>query len=91
MPNQHNKWTREELILTLSVYFQLPFGRLNHGTPEVMDEYCEGRAIFITKYFNNLGRTKQLAYLDRDFFYNELVAHLDDIKKINTREDILNK
>ena len=30
-------WTREELILTLSVYFQLPFGRLNHSTPEVME------------------------------------------------------
>lgn len=30
-------WTREELILTLSVYFQLPFGRLNHNTPEVRE------------------------------------------------------
>lgn len=30
-------WTREELILTLSVYFQLPFGRLNHSTPEVRE------------------------------------------------------
>ncbi len=30
-------WTRDELILTLSVYFQLPFGRLNHSTPEVME------------------------------------------------------
>lgn len=30
-------WTREELILTLSVYFQLPFGRLNHTTKEVKD------------------------------------------------------
>lgn len=30
-------WTREELILTLSVYFQLPFGRLNRSTPEVKD------------------------------------------------------
>lgn len=28
-------WSREELIITLSLYFQLPFGRLNHGTPEV--------------------------------------------------------
>lgn len=28
-------WTREELIVTLALYFQLPFGRLNHGTPEV--------------------------------------------------------
>ena len=30
-------WTREELILTLSMYFQLPFGRLNHTTPEVRE------------------------------------------------------
>ena len=30
-------WTREELILALSVYFQLPFGRLNHTTPEVKE------------------------------------------------------
>ena len=30
-------WTRDELILTLSVYFQLPFGRLNHTTPEVKE------------------------------------------------------
>lgn len=30
-------WTRNELILTLSVYFQLPFGRLNRSTPEVME------------------------------------------------------
>ena len=30
-------WTREELILTLSVYFQLPFGRLNQTTPEVKE------------------------------------------------------
>lgn len=30
-------WTRNELILTLSVYFQLPFGRLNHTTPEVRE------------------------------------------------------
>lgn len=30
-------WTREELILTLSLYFQLPFGRLNHSTPEVKE------------------------------------------------------
>ena len=37
MTRQQNKWTREELILTLSVYFQLPFGRLNRTTPEVKD------------------------------------------------------
>lgn len=31
------KWSRKELILTLSVYFQLPFGRLNRTTPEVQE------------------------------------------------------
>ena len=30
-------WTREEMILTLALYFQLPFGRLNHTTPEVRE------------------------------------------------------
>lgn len=30
-------WTRDELMLALSVYFQLPFGRLNRTTPEVKE------------------------------------------------------
>lgn len=30
-------WTHDELVLTLALYFQLPFGRLNHGTPEVRE------------------------------------------------------
>ena len=37
MTSRQNRWTREELILTLSVYFQLPFGRLNRTTPEVKE------------------------------------------------------
>ncbi len=28
-------WTRDELVLALSLYFQLPFGRLSHRTSEV--------------------------------------------------------
>ena len=37
MNNHQRKWTREELILALSVYFQLPFGRLHSNTPEVKE------------------------------------------------------
>ena len=37
MATEKRLWTREELILTLSVYFQLPFGRLNRTTKEVKD------------------------------------------------------
>ena len=28
-------WTEQEMILALDLYFKLPFGRLNHTTPEV--------------------------------------------------------
>lgn len=30
-------WSHDELVLALALYFQLPFGRLNHGTPEVQE------------------------------------------------------
>lgn len=30
-------WTHDEMVLALALYFQLPFGRLNHATPEVKD------------------------------------------------------
>lgn len=30
-------WTKAELVVTLALYFQLPFGRLNHTTKEVIN------------------------------------------------------
>ncbi len=44
---------------------------------------------FITNYFNRLGATKQLAYLDQDFFKNELTRLKPEIAKLKNREDIL--
>lgn len=58
---------------------------------DFMDEYYEGRAIFITKYFNNLGGTKPLAYQNRGFFYDELTKQKPTMAKILKRKDILNK
>lgn len=37
MTNTRRNWTRDELVITLSLYFQLPFGRLNHATREVKE------------------------------------------------------
>lgn len=34
---QRNLWTREELIVTLALYFQLPFGRLKVN---IFDYFC---------------------------------------------------
>lgn len=30
-------WSHDEMVLALAVYFQLPFGKLNHSTPEVKE------------------------------------------------------
>ena len=30
-------WTREELVITLSLYFKLPFGKLSPATPEIQE------------------------------------------------------
>lgn len=34
----------------------------------------------LTSYFNKLGAVKQLAYLDRNFFYNEMDLHIEEFK-----------
>ncbi len=36
-PQPRRIWTEAEMILTLDLYFKLPFGRLNHGTYEVIE------------------------------------------------------
>jgi putative restriction endonuclease len=34
---QNRSWTREETVLALYLYFQLPFGKLHSGNPEIQD------------------------------------------------------
>ncbi len=46
----------------------------------------------LTSYFNKLGAVKQLTFLDRDFFYNEMARHIEEFKVAtphNTNEDNL--
>lgn len=38
----------------------------------------------LTSYFNKLGAVKQLASLDRTFFYNEMGKHIEEFKKATT-------
>ncbi len=54
----------------------------------------------MTSYFNKLGAVKQLTFLDRDFFYQEMATHFEEFKlpskkhegekEIITEEDIFN-
>jgi len=57
-----------------------------HDNPEIMEK-SDPRCLFITKYFNRLGSSKQLAYMDRSFFYNTLLRLKDKIMLIDTREE----
>lgn len=57
-----------------------------HDNPEIMQK-SEPRCLFITKYFNRLGSSKQLVYMDRTFFYNTLLRIKGKIMMINTREE----
>ncbi|GHT68734.1 hypothetical protein AGMMS50239_34420 [Bacteroidia bacterium] len=31
------KWTREEMILAFNLYLKLPFGKMQRGTPEIIE------------------------------------------------------
>lgn len=57
---------------------------------DLMKNYFEGKVIYIAKYFNMQGGMKELAYLDRNYFYNELKEKIPVMETIKKRSDILN-
>lgn len=57
-----------------------------HDNPDIMQK-SEPRCLFISKYFNRLGSSKQLVYMDRTFFYNTLQKIKSKIMLVNTREE----
>lgn len=58
--------------------------------PEITDRAFEYRGLFIAKYFNRMGGAKQLSYLPRKFFKDELYKVKDAIMNITSREQISN-
>lgn len=41
----------------------------------------------LTSYFNKLGAVKQLTFLDRDYFYNEMDKHIEEFKVATSHYD----
>ena len=41
----------------------------------------------LTSHFNKLGATKQLTYMDRDFFYSEMEKHIEEFKVATTHHN----
>lgn len=36
-PNKGDKWSRDEMIVVFNLYFKLPYGKLDHRTPEIKE------------------------------------------------------
>ena len=56
--------------------------------PSILSNYFEIRVRFISKYFNRLGAVKQLAYLNKDFFYQICTDLKDKIINVTRLEQI---
>ena len=58
--------------------------------PKITDKAFEYRGLFIAKYFNRLGGSKQLSSLPREFFKMELEKIKDIILSITSKEQVSN-
>lgn len=59
--------------------------------PEMIDNSIENKGLFISKYFNMLGATKQLSSLPKRFFMKEMGKLHPVIMSIHGRADVTNK
>lgn len=80
----------------LSVILRIP--NALHGVlefmnehPDIIDNHIETRGLFISKYFNMLGATKQLSSLPKQFFMSEMEKLYPVIMSIKGRNDVTNK
>lgn len=58
---------------------------------EIMRNAFDARGQFISRYFNLIGGTKPLAYMDKQFFKNKLEKIKDKLLLINSINDVQNK
>ena len=59
--------------------------------PEIIENYVDNRGLFISKYFNMLGATKQLSSLPKQFFMDEMKKLYPIIMSIHDRSDVTRK
>lgn len=56
--------------------------------PSVFEVHEQSRVEYIMKLFNNMGAYKRLVYMDRSFFYDELVSRRDSIMQIASLREV---
>lgn len=59
--------------------------------PDVSRVHFNSRCIYIAQYFNRLGAVKQLAYMDRNFFKEELMKKKPVLLTVTSKAQVLGK
>ena len=59
--------------------------------PELMETAFDARGQYISRYFNMLGGSKPLAYMDKEFFKNTLLIIKPKLEQITSIRDVQNK
>jgi hypothetical protein len=57
--------------------------------PDISNVHFSSRCIYIIQYFNRLGAVKQLAYLDREFFKEELMKKKEILRTVTSKAQVL--
>lgn len=57
--------------------------------PDISRVHFNSRCIYITQYFNRLGAVKQLAYMDRYYFKNELIKKKPTLLLVTSKAQVL--
>lgn len=55
---------------------------------ELFQGHEEARSVYVSAYFSRLAATKELAYMDKQFFYNELEKKRKAIELATDRENV---
>ena len=59
--------------------------------PDISEVHFNSRCIYIAQYFNRLGAVKQLAYMDRNFFKDELMKKKSVLLTVTSKAQVLGK
>lgn len=61
------------------------------ANPEIMQTAFDARGQYISRYFNMLGGTKQLSYMDKNYFMRKLDEIKPKLEQITSIKDVQNK
>ena len=104
--NRKNPFELTEILFKSQDFRTLRFGELGlirhrpamlgvleflKENPGIMQTAFDARGQYISRYFNLLGGTKQLSFMDKNYFINKLIEIKPRLEQIMSIKDVQNK